>query len=283
MKSRFTTLLLVCACASLARADFDPVALTPDSYTYDIVVEASAPQALPYCINVTAGDGVGLGDNTYYEQGLYARSGQEGANSGIPVHNTVFTSINDSNLTFRMPPDYTVNNELMIDSAFTSGTLAFSSPTTATNLAILCTGGGGSLTVNYTVTHSDNSVETGILSLPDWFDGGPNAAWGANGRISQGGGYDHYNSSSVNNNPPYLYANRITVSGIRPSPASHLIRLAATTGIFMPSAAMLQERVGRQFHWTQAASMSWALFRQPFPFRLQLLWITGLIFQTGVH
>jgi autotransporter-associated beta strand protein len=216
MKSRIISLLLTCACANLARADFNPVALTPGSYTYDIVVEASTPQPLPYCINVTAGNGVGLGDNTYYEEGLYAPRGQTGSNSGIPVHNTVFTNINNANMTFLMPPDYTVNNELMIDSTFTSGTLTFSTATTATNLAILCTGGGGPLTVNYTVTHSDSSTETGTLSLLDWFTGGSTVAWGANGRISSGGGYDHYNSSAVNNNPPYLYANTITVTGAAP-------------------------------------------------------------------
>jgi autotransporter-associated beta strand protein len=216
MKSRLLSVLLACACANLARADFNPVALTPGSYTYGIVVPASTPAPLPYCINVTAGNGVGLGDNTYYEQGLYAAPGETGSNSGIPVHNTVFTNINNANMTFLMPPSYTVNNELMVDSTFTSGTLTFGTATTTTNLAILCTGGGGPLTVNYTITHSDNSTETGVLSLLDWFTGGSTAAWGANGRISSGGGYDHYNSSSVNNNPPYLYANTITVTGAAP-------------------------------------------------------------------
>src|SRR5271170_1194240 len=75
MKSRLIPILLTCACASLARADFNPVALTPGSYTFDIVVESNTVQALPYCINATSGSGVSLGDNTYYEQGLYARAG----------------------------------------------------------------------------------------------------------------------------------------------------------------------------------------------------------------
>lgn len=213
---KFTSIVLTCLCASLARADFNPVALTQSSYTFNIVVPASTVQGLPYCINVTAGNGVGLGDNTLYEQGLYARPGQVGGNSGIPVHNTVFTSINNANMTFLMPPDYTVNNELMIDSTFTSGTLTFSTPTTATNLAILCFGGGGALTVNYTVTHSDTSTETGVLNLLDWFSGGATVAWGSNGRIADNGGYNNFNSSAVNNNPPFLYANTITVSGASP-------------------------------------------------------------------
>jgi len=216
MKSKLLPMLLACAGASLAHADFNPVTLTPGSYNQDIVVEASAPQSLPDCINVTAGSGTDLGDNTYYEQGLFARAGQSGGNTGIPIHNTTFTSINNVNMQFLMPPDYTVNNELMIDASFTSGTLTFNTPTTATNLAILCCGGGGPLTVNYTVTHSDATTETGTLSLLDWFNGGSTVAWGANGRIDKNGNYNNYNSSSVNNNPPYLYANTITVSGTSP-------------------------------------------------------------------
>lgn len=216
MKSRILPILLTCACAGLARADFNPVALTPSSYTFDIVVPATTVQALPYCINVTAGNGVGLGDNTYYEQGLVARPGQVGGNSGIPIHNTVFTNINNPNMKFLMPPDYTVNNDLMIDGTFTSGTLTFSAPTTATNLALLCCGGGGPLTVNYIVTHADATTETGTLSLLDWFTGGSTVAWGANGRIQSDGTYNNYNSSAVNNNAPYLYANTITVSGASP-------------------------------------------------------------------
>ena len=216
MKSRFLSILLTCACASLARADFNPVALTPSSYTFDIVVEATTVEALPYCINVTVGNGLSLGDNTYYEQGLVARAGQVGGNSGVPVHNTTFNSINNANLAFLMPPDYTTNNDLMIDSVFTSGTFAFNSATTATNLVILNTGGGGGVNIGYTVTHADASTESGTLGLLDWFSGGGTVAWGANGRITSGGGYNNFNSSVVNNNAPYLYANNITVSGASP-------------------------------------------------------------------
>jgi hypothetical protein len=216
MKSRLLSLLLAFASASIARADFDPVPLTPSSYTFDIVVEANTVQGLPDCINVTAGKGLELGDNTYYEQGLYARPGQVGGNSGVPVHNTVFTSINNANMSFVMPPDYTVNNELMIDSTFTSGTLTFAAPTTATNLAVLCCGGGGALTVNYTVTHADSSTETGTMNLLDWFTGGGTVAWGANGRIQVDGVYNNFNNDVANTHAPYLYANTITVSAASP-------------------------------------------------------------------
>ncbi len=216
MRSRILTALLTCASAGLAHATYNPVPLTQSSYTYDIVVESNTVMALPYCINVTAGNGTGLGDNTYYEQGLYARPGQTGGNSGIPIHNTVFTSINNVNQQFLMPPTYATNNDLMIDSTFNSGGFNFNTPTNATSLLILGTGGGGSTTIGYTVTHSDGSTETGSISFPDWFNGGSTTVWGANGRITSGGGYNNFNSSSVNNNAPYLYADSITVSGATP-------------------------------------------------------------------
>jgi len=216
MKLKLFSLMLACASAGLARADFNPVALTPGSYTYDIVVESNTVQALPYSINVTAGNGSGEGDNTYYEQGLYGRPGQVGGNSGIPPHNTVFTNINNAKITYLMPPDYSTNNELMIDSEFTTGTLTFKTPTTATNLSFLACGGGGALSIGYIVTHGDSSTETGTLSLQDWFNGGSTVAWGANGRITAGGGYNNYNSSALNDNPPYLYGYNIVVSGASP-------------------------------------------------------------------
>ncbi len=212
MKSRLLPILLTCACASLARADFNPVTLTANSYTYDIVVESNTVAALPYCIDATSGSGTSKGDNTYYEQGLHSRPGVAGWNSGIPVHNTVFTNINNANMMFLMPPDYTTNNTLQLDSGLTTGTFTFNTPTYATNLAIL-SGGAGAGTVNYTVTHSDGSTETGSISLLDWFSGGSSVAWGCNGRITSGGGYNNYNSSSVNNNNPYLYGYQIKVSG----------------------------------------------------------------------
>ena len=217
MKTKLLPILLTCACATLARADFNPIALTPGSFTYDIVVEASAPAALPYCINVTAGNGVALGDFTYFEQGFYSRVGQSGGNFGVPIHNTTFANINNANMSFLMPPDYTQNNDLMVDATYNSGYgFTFITPTNATSLAILNCGGGGTVSIGYTVTHADNSTETGTLNLLDWFNGGGTVAWGANARVNSGGGYQVPNNSSVNNGAPYLYANTFPVSGASP-------------------------------------------------------------------
>ena len=216
MKSKHLIIqILACACVISARADFNPVTLTANSYTFDIVVESNAVKALPYCINVTAGGGSGLSDNTYYEQGLHDRIGTTGGNSGVPRHNAIFTNINNVNMAFQMPPDYTTNNDLMVDSTH-AGVFTFNTATTATNLAVLGCGGGGATVVAYAVTHADASVESGTISLLDWFGGGSTVAWGANGRITSAGVYNNYNASAVNNQAPYLYANTISVSGASP-------------------------------------------------------------------
>ena len=215
MKSKLLPLLLACACVSVARADFNPVAITPSSFTLDIVVPASTTPGLPETINVTAGGGTGKGDTTFFEQGVCIRTNL--SNQGIPPHNTVFTNINDPTMRFLMPPVYlNASNTLMIDATFTSGTMTFVTPTTATNLAVLGTSGGGACTVHYIVTHADASTESGTLSLLDWFGGGATVAWGANGRVGPGGGLQNFNASTVNNQPPFFYANKITVSGASP-------------------------------------------------------------------
>src|SRR6202012_2376371 len=88
------------------------VAITPGSYTFDIVVESNTPQALPFCITADTGSGVKETDTSLYEQGFYSRIGTSGGNSGIPIHNTTFASMNNSNITFLMPPNYVTNNDL---------------------------------------------------------------------------------------------------------------------------------------------------------------------------
>jgi len=187
-----------------------------------MVIPSNTVQAVPECVTYFVGSGTCLScDTTYYEQTMYNRPGQIGGNSGCPIHNTVFTSVNNAGMSFLMPPSYTTNDDLSIVNSgtygvITNGTFEFTTATTATNLAILCTGGNGGAVVGYTVTHSDASTETGSLTVPDWFNGGSNTAWGCNGRMDNTGDFDNFNNSTTNDNPPYLYGLQITVSGASP-------------------------------------------------------------------
>lgn len=218
-----TKLLISAAMAwiGVAHADFNPVVLTPSSYTFDVVVESNVVQSLPDCITASVGGGTGKGDHTFFEQGLYARTGAY-QYCGVPPHNSIFTDQGNPNCQYQMPPDYTVNNGLMIDSSVTSGTFLFNNPTTATNLSILGVGGSSGCTVNYTVSHQDGiTTETGNFNPGDWFNGA-NAAWYCAGRVgTPGGGYDSITTGStatagaVGSNPR-MYSHTITVSSASP-------------------------------------------------------------------
>ena len=139
----------------LSTGGIDPIQLTPGSYTYDIVVESSAPAALPFCLDATQGGGTSMGDYTWYEQGFYRSPYQA---TGVPQHGQTFQHQSNPNIQFTMPPDYTTNNCLLIDSTVTSGALTLIPATIATNFALLgsCASlAGGSGIVTYAVTHAD--------------------------------------------------------------------------------------------------------------------------------
>jgi hypothetical protein len=213
MKSKLIMIGLAMGIASAARADFNPVILTPDSYKFDIVVEAKTPKIVPYCITATSGGGTGEGDYTYFEQTYYAPTGQVGSNMGIPHPNTTFTDISNPNVAFLMPPSYFSNDDLQIDAiTTTSGTLTFTTPTKVTSLAIL-SGGSGAEKVNYQVNYMSGFPSTGTISLSDWLTpNGAEIAWGANGRVTSAAAVQVYSTNSVNNQGPYLYAYYITIT-----------------------------------------------------------------------
>src|SRR5277367_2399538 len=173
--SSFTKITCVAALALgtvVARAGYNPVALTPGSYTYAIVIPSNAAPPLPNAITATAGSGTTLGDNTYYEMTFRDPAPFVGFNSGIPAHGTVFTNLNNANMSFVMPPSYVTNNDLMIVNGgygiITNGTLTFASPVTATSLAFLTTGGNNGCTFNYYILNTDGTTNTsGSLAVPD--------------------------------------------------------------------------------------------------------------------
>jgi len=226
IKSSLAAICLLMAAETRVQgqASYNPVVLTPGSYNFSMVIPSNAVQSVPNCVTYFVGSGLCLTcDNTFYEQTMYNRPGHTGGNSGVPIHNTTFVSINNPGMSFLMPPSYTTNDDLSIvnngSSGYgdiTNGTFEFVTPTTATNLAILSTGGNGGAVVSYTVTHSDASTETGSITVPDWFAGGSNVAWGCNGRMDDAGNYNNFNNSTTNNDAPYMYASQITVSNTSP-------------------------------------------------------------------
>lgn len=195
-----------------ATAQFNPISLTSNSYTFKMVVPSNTvPPVNNY--GCWVGTAYNHGDTTYYEQGVYARKLSDyGGNSGVPPANTTFTGTGSgtTNMQFLMPPSYTTNDDLVIvnDTGrgnVTSGTLTLITPATATNIAILAAGGNGGAEINYTVNHADASTDTGTYAVPDWFAVGADNAWGCDGRINNGG-FQNFNASKQNVNPPYMDA-----------------------------------------------------------------------------
>lgn len=217
LKSLIVPLASILALPGMALGQaFNPVPLTQSSYEYSIVVPASTVAPLNYCVNTYIGSGQMFSDTTLYEQGLVTPTPPGGlySNAGIPRHGTTFTNINNSNMAFLMPPSYLANDDLMIVEStlggISTGTLTLTTPTNAVSLAILSCGGNGGCTVSWTVNYTSGNTSTGSFGVPDWFNN-TSVAWGANGRVNAGGLNDQ-NSSSVNNNTPYM--DGIVVSGL---------------------------------------------------------------------
>src|ERR1051325_4781826 len=102
--TKLVSIGLALFCASVARAAFSPIAVS--GYNHDVVVEAGAPGPLNDAVNATTDGGTNKNGNTFFEQGYYP-----GHTNGIPAAGTVLSNANHK---FLMPPNYHVNDVLMI-------------------------------------------------------------------------------------------------------------------------------------------------------------------------
>src|SRR5262245_26773666 len=167
----YACLLAVGALAGTARAAFSPIALNPASFNHDPVVEASAPGSLNAAVNVTVDGGTNKNGNTFYERGYNPAA----PTTGIPPAGSLVTNYLLDHI-FVMPPDYHVNNVIMVGHnnggrtpLLNSGTLTLTTPTAFTALSFLATSGNGPVTVAYTIHYSDTTTESGTFVALDWF------------------------------------------------------------------------------------------------------------------
>src|SRR5512135_2078769 len=129
MKSTLINIGLTCICIGLARADFNPVPLTPGSFNADVVVEKTAPPPLNNYVNATMDGGTNNTAWVWYENGYDIAQPW----TGLPIHGSVFTAAADVNHQFQMAPNYAVNNVLCVFSnanngGFPTGTLTLTAP-----------------------------------------------------------------------------------------------------------------------------------------------------------
>src|SRR3989442_4091244 len=82
MKSKLTCAAMALMLASLARADYNPIPLTPGSFNADVIVENTAPKPFNDYTTATMDGGTNNNAWVWYEQG-YASNLPD---TGIPAH-----------------------------------------------------------------------------------------------------------------------------------------------------------------------------------------------------
>jgi hypothetical protein len=204
--------------ASVAYADFYPIALTPGSYNADVVVEKNAAPGpiVPNGYTTASMDG-GTNNNgdTWHEQGFFIN--ESPVVSGLPPAGTTITSAFNANHLYQFAPSYVGPNAVMLDASwFTNCNLKVTAPANYGALTFLASGGNGGCVFRVTVKHADGSSELVTNNAPDWFFSA-NPAYTANGRCNaQSFTSDNYNSAN-----PRLYERDNTLANTT-SPVTNL-------------------------------------------------------------
>lgn len=185
MKSKIVTLLLAGACTLSARADFNPVPLTPGSFTADVIVESNATRSVSDYTTLTMDQGTNNYSWVWMEQGV----DPDRPTVGLPTAGSTFAAVQDAAHSFKMPATYTGNCAIALTTnGIPNATLTVSTPVAATAISILNAGGGAS-TIDYTIHYQGGGTQSGQLSVIDWHNLTPvNYAWVCNGRFNTDNG-----------------------------------------------------------------------------------------------
>ncbi|MGZ5543515.1 MAG: immunoglobulin domain-containing protein, partial [Limisphaerales bacterium] len=209
MKSILLLTAALLPLGSIARADFNPIALTADSFTQDVIVEkgATPPAQTLVTANMDAGTnltgtvgGTGGNHGAFYEIGFGTTAG-----SGLPLHGSVFNAVSNATHTFQMPSDYTMPNAVFVGGAGSispqvqSGVLTLTTPSAFTHLSLLAAAGGGATYIQYTINYGDGNSEQQTIVVTDWLTTNNattgNTAWIANGWFrGSDGSYQNVNT-----------------------------------------------------------------------------------------
>jgi hypothetical protein len=195
--------------------NYTPIAVT--GYTVDVVVEATAPQpgAMTTATTLTMEGGAANTGNTWFERGYHTFQ----PTSGLPVAGSTIASLQDPTRQYQLPPSYTANNVIYVDSNAPTANITFTTPGAYSALSFLSTTANGNVTNQCTIQHQDGSSEVKNFVARDWFNNTP-FAYNANGRIST----DNKLFNTVNANPqnPRLYEAQFAL-GNTVSPVTNIV------------------------------------------------------------
>ncbi len=201
MKTLIIPLAIALTLTPMARGDFDPIPITPGSFTHDIVVEKTALPPLGAFTSAAMDGGTNNTGATWFEQGF--SPGQPWC--GLPPAGTTFAAANAPNHTFKMPANYAAKNALLISTQVRTGTLTLANPVALWGISILNSCGNGPETITVTVRHQDGSFEPADIVSLDWHNGA-DPAWAAMGRINlDNGGFQNINLNGSAGVPKLFY------------------------------------------------------------------------------
>ena len=203
LKSKVAIFGLALTFASASYAAFTPLPITSGSYNADAIVESNATPVLKAVTTASVDNGTNNTASTWYEIGYDAAN----PSYGLPPANSVVVARDNANYSFRMPPSYTANNGILIDTAVTNGTFTLTTPAAYTLLSFAGSGGNGGDVIGVQVNHADGTSETGSFGCPDWF-GGTGVIMAAQGRM----GDNVAHTLQVNGDNPRIYFRDITLS-----------------------------------------------------------------------
>ncbi len=205
----FAPLAVTLLLTGLVRADHNPIALTPGSFNADVVVENTVPGAFNDYTSATMDGGTNNNAWAWFEQGFQPVL----QDLGLPSRASTFSAADGSSRQFQMAADYAANNVLCVYSALPNATFTLTTPVALSSISVLNAGGGGASTINFTIHYQNGGVQSGTLSIADWFNtSNPTIAWYARGRVNLDNGNLGALSAAPNSGSPRLFYNDIALS-----------------------------------------------------------------------
>jgi hypothetical protein len=194
---------LLIVLAAPVRGDFVPIALTPDTFNQDMIVERTAPAPLLPASTASMEAGFANTGTTFYERGYVP----DYPSTGLYPAGSIISSQLRGDYAYQLAPNYRSNNAILLDSITTAASLTLDSPTACAGLSFLTCSSAGSGTIRYTLHHQDGSSQNGTFVCPHWFNAFV-AAYTAAGRVDTVA----FTVFDLNASQPNLCAADITVN-----------------------------------------------------------------------